>query len=306
MIVSVCLNPCIDRMVTVDAFAYGGLNRILQSHDDGSGKGINVALACRLLGMQAACIGFMPKLGAELMTDRLEKGGCGQEFISLPGAVRVNMKVKDLSNGILTEINQPGESVSTQQQERMCDLVHTWSKKARVMVMTGSLPPGCGPDFYKILMEHAQCPCVLDAGGEMLLHGLSVAPFLIKPNTYELEMAVGRSLSTPQEVYLAAKELHARGAGMVAVSMGGDGAVFTDGENGWYAPPLPIDAVSATGAGDCMVAGMLYAIGKGESPQEILRHGAAGGSAGCLTTGTGLFTLQDFESLLAQVCVHPL
>ena len=299
MIAAVCLNPCIDRTVEIDAFVYGGMNRIRALRNDGSGKGVNVALAAHELGLEAACIGILPNENAAPVLSRLEDAGCRADFVRVPGGVRVNTKVINREDHVVTEINESGELVSADTMQAVIELVRAWSAKADILIMTGSLPPGCPADFYKTLMEACACRCILDAEGEKLTLGLAAHPFLIKPNQFELEAALGRALPEPADVLRGVREMN--GDGMAVVSMGADGAVFSFEGAGWYAPRIPIEALSTVGAGDCMVAGMLYALERGMEPVEVFRHGVAGGTAGCMTPGTMLLRKEDFTQQLERV-----
>ena len=112
MICAVCLNPCIDRTVEIDKFTYGGMNRILTSREDGCGKGVNVALVARELGMESACIGYLFEENGELISERLKEAGAQEDCIWLPGRVRTNMKVFDRENSRITEINESGAFIS--------------------------------------------------------------------------------------------------------------------------------------------------------------------------------------------------
>ncbi len=304
MIAAVCLNPCIDRMLGIDGFSYGGMNRIKKQRDDGSGKGVNVAIAVRELGMESVCIGILPEEGAEPVLARLSSAGCESDFVRVPGRVRVNTKLRNSVDGVVTEINESGAQTAPETLNKALDLVARWGSRCDAMVMTGSLPPGCPADFYAQLMRRSGARCVLDAEGEKLTLGLKANPVLIKPNRYELEIALGRALPEPQDVLAGIRKL--AGDGMAAVSMGGDGAVFSYGGDGWYAPRVPIEALSTVGAGDCMVAGMLYALERGFAPEEVFRHGVAGGTAGCVTPGTELLRRQDFFELLKRVEIQRL
>ena len=170
MICAVCLNPCIDRTVEIDKFTYGGMNRILTSREDGCGKGVNVALVARQMGMESACIGYLFEDNGALISERLKDAGAGEDCIWLPGRVRTNMKVFDRENSRITEINESGAFISEADRARMIELVRDWAGRCDTMVFTGSLPPGCPADFYKTLMEatEGRCRCVLDAGAGML------------------------------------------------------------------------------------------------------------------------------------------
>ena len=164
MICSVCLNPCIDRTVEIDAFAYGGLNRIRASRSDGCGKGVNVALVAREMGMEASVIGFLFEENGRCIAERLESAGAGEDCIWLPGAVRTNLKVFDRSTARITEINEPGEQIPEEALERMVQKVREYAEICDTMVFTGSLPPGVPADFYRTLIEATagRCRCVLD------------------------------------------------------------------------------------------------------------------------------------------------
>lgn len=299
MIAAICLNPCVDRTVEIDGFAYGGMNRIQTVRSDGSGKGVNVALAARELGLDAACIGLLPKDGAEPVLSRLGAAGCEADFVRVEGSLRVNTKVRNRRDSVITEINESGASVSREALDAAVDQARRWGKRADILVMTGSLPPGCPADFYRTLIEASGGRCILDAEGEKLTLGLAAKPFLIKPNRYELEAALGEALPEPADVLRGARALF--GGGMAVVSMGADGAVLSFGDKGRYAPRIPIEALSTVGAGDCMVAGMLYALDKGMEPIEVFRHGVAGGTAGCMTPGTMLLRAEDFFEQLKRV-----
>ena len=173
MICSVCLNPCIDRTVEIDAFAYGGLNRIRASRSDGCGKGVNVALVAREMGMEASVIGFLFEENGRCIAERLESAGAGEDCIWLPGAVRTNLKVFDRSTARITEINEPGEQIPEEALARMVQKVREYAEICDTMVFTGSLPPGVPADFYRTLIEATAgcCRCVLDAEGEKLARG---------------------------------------------------------------------------------------------------------------------------------------
>ena len=119
MITALCANPCVDRTVAIERFAYGGMNRILEERLDGSGKGVNVALASVQLGMEAACVGLLAEERGALIEDRLVAGRCQAEFVPVPGAVRVNMKVLDRSTGTITEINEAGAPVPPEAVDAM-------------------------------------------------------------------------------------------------------------------------------------------------------------------------------------------
>lgn len=303
MVTGVCLNPCIDKTVDISAFAYGGMNRILSSRSDGSGKGVNIALCARTLGHAAACLGFLYEENGAMIEKRLREAGADCAFAWAPGQVRTNLKIFDRSQSCITEVNEPGLSPSPKQLCTLERLVDEYADRSAVMVFTGSLPPGLDNTYYAHLMRivNGRCLTVLDAEGEKLLSGLALRPALIKPNTYELETIAGRKLNSLEEIRLCALELIQKGAKMAAVSMGGDGAMLVTPQECWYAPCIPVAVRSTVGAGDSMVIGLLHAMLQGECPREILRMGVAAATAAVTTEGTQLFTKDGFTQMLDRV-----
>lgn len=306
MICAVCLNPCIDRTVEIDQFTYGGMNRIRTSREDGCGKGVNVALVSRELGMESACIGYLFEDNGALIAQRLQAAGAAEDHIWLPGKVRTNLKIFDRENSRITEVNESGVFISEENRARMVEKVRSYAERCDTMVFTGSLPPGCPADFYRTLIEatEGKCRCVLDAEGEKLTRGMEAKPFLIKPNQYELELRVGRELKTIPEIKQAALECVAEGIEIVAVSMGGDGAFITDGKQSFFAPIVPVKVRSTVGAGDSMVTGFLHGLALGEDLRGIFRRGVAAGTAAVTTEGTQLITRALYEEMLEKVVIE--
>ncbi len=304
MITALSLNPSIDMTLSINKFTFGGLNRVNTARRDAGGKGLNVTLALRAMGADAECIGFMHEENARLFEDKLKEHGAGFDFVYCPGSTRTNIKLRDDDTMTITELNQSGRAVTSEEMNAMMDMIRKHAAVSSHMVLSGSVPPGCNAGIYKEIMEEIAstgCKCVLDADGEKLSQGLIAKPFLIKPNHYELEMLTGRKLDDRDAMLAAANELIAGGVGVVAISLGGDGALITDGTEALYAPPLKLDINSTVGAGDSMVAGLTAAFAQGKSLAEAFRIGVACASAACCTEGTQLFARSDFERVYKMV-----
>ncbi len=306
MIAAMCANPCVDRTVEIEKFTPGGMNRILRTREDGSGKGVNIALACEKLGMHSVCLGFMPEQGNKLVLGRLDASGCQSEFVACPGAVRVNLKVLDRSTGVITEINEGGPAVDDALVECLIKTALNWAARCSFLVLTGSTPPGCPPDIYRRITETVKreapgCRVVLDAEGARLSEGLKAVPFLVKPNRYELELLCGHSLESIADIHAEAQRLIEQGVAIVAVSLGSEGAYITDGKQAFHAAAMDVPVRSTVGAGDSMVAGMLLALDRGLPLEEVLRHAVAAASSSVTTEGTGLIDEPLFRQLLPDV-----
>ncbi len=309
MITAVCLNPAIDRTASVAALTPGGLNRVIASRSDAGGKGVNVAVTLARLGEEATCLCFLPRENGRLVEEKLAAEGVACAGVALEGAIRTNLKILDESKAEITEINESGAPVNARQLDDMAALIAVHAAKSDYLVLSGSLPPGCPASFYREIMERVAslpCRCVLDADANRLREGLTARPFLIKPNLHELTELTGAEFSGLDDIDRAARALVDRGVGVVAVSMGGDGAFVTDGAVSLFAPPVAVRARSTVGAGDAMIAGLTAGFARGLPLDEAFRLGVACATAGVMSEGTGLIDRQTCAGMLDRVEIRRL
>ena len=192
----------------------------------------------------------------------------------MDGEIRTNLKVFDQEKSVVTEINESGPSVPSEMLDRLSEHVAGLARANTALVLTGSLPPGTPKDYYRRLLEKAVSSFnVLDAEGTVFLEGLTARPDMVKPNSYELSLAVDREIKTLEDVIHGAEILHGKGIRIVCVSMGSEGAYITNGTERYYAPPVDILILSTVGAGDCVVAGILSGLAKEKPLKECFRSG---------------------------------
>ena len=309
MLVTVTLNPCIDRLAEVAAFTYGGMNRVSRTRIDAAGKGVNVAVAYAHLGGESLCTGFHYVSGSELITGLLDAEGIPCDFIRVPGTVRTNFKIHDHATGQTTEINESGSPVEAEALSALADKIGELARNADTLVFSGSVPPGVPADIYRTLIgiaRDAGARCVLDAQGEFLRTGIEAGPVLIKPNLFELESTFGVKITDTAEIVTVARSLIGDGVSIVAVTLGSAGAAIVDADGAWYAPAIPIEAGGLCGAGDAAVAGFCRAMEEGLLLPDILRYGVAAATASVILPGTRLCTRPDFDRYLSRVAIEPL
>jgi 1-phosphofructokinase len=302
VIATVTLNPAVDRTLWVPRLMLGRTNRVHEQEEHPGGKGINVARVARWLGCQVVATGFLAGAGGREIAEALAGEGVSTDFVHVPGEIRVNLKLVDPVSGTQTEVNEPGAAVDARHLEDLKDRVDGLSRRCRVLVFSGSLPPGVPVDAYADLVGVARrrgAHTILDADGDALAHGLTAGPDLIKPNRAEAEDVLQQPLPSDDSIEAAARALLRRGAGAVALSLGADGALLVTREGGaWRAQPPVLRGSSTVGAGDAMVAGFACAHLKGLTWEEALRLASAASAAGALGDAARI------EDLLSQVTVH--
>jgi 1-phosphofructokinase len=259
-IVTVTLNPAVDRTVTISNFTAGGVNRVEAARDHPGGKGVNVASALADCGLRAGVTGFLGRENAADFEGLFARKKIVDRFVRIAGATRVGIKIIDPIRKLTTDINFPGLAPAAAEVAALRETLSTL--EAAWWVVAGSLPPGLEPGIYREIagaLKKRGARVALDASGEALRAGIAAAPHLVKPNLSELETLLGARLAGIDAVLDAARELVAKGVETVVVSMGRAGACFVTATEAVIARPPDVEVGSTVGAGDAMVAGMLAA-----------------------------------------------
>ena len=259
-IVTVTLNPAIDRTVTIPNFTAGAVNRVEAVRSNPGGKGVNVASSLADAGHRIAVTGFLGRENTASFEALFAQKNIADQFIRIAGQTRVGIKVVDPVLNQTTDINFPGPAASSADLEALAQQIN--SLDADCFVLAGSMPPGVAPTIYRDLVAALRARgkrVVLDASGEALTHALEAKPHLFKPNIHELGELLGTTLSGEPAVITAARKLIATGIEQVVVSMGRDGACFVTADEALVARPPEVEVRSTVGAGDAMVAGIVSA-----------------------------------------------
>ena len=301
MIYTVTFNPAIDYVVRLDApLEVGEVNRARGEDCVLGGKGVNVSGVLAELGCKSVALGFVAGETGAWLERGLAKQGITTDFIHLPeGMTRINVKIKA---GQETELNGAGPNIpesAMQQLEAKLDAL----QKDDILILAGSIPASLSHDTYERLLARLQgkgVRAVVDATRDLLVNVLPYHPFLIKPNNHELGEIVGKALKTDEEIVAAARELQAKGARNVLVSMAGDGALLLDEAGETHRIGCPKGkVVNSVGAGDSMVAGFVAGYLQSGDYTAALRLGTACGSATAFSLG--LAKKADIEKLLSEI-----
>ena len=280
MIYTVTFNPSLDYIVSVDDFKLGLTNRTSSELMFPGGKGINVSIVLKNLGIQSTALGFMAGFTGKEIARRLEEEGVASDFIQIEeGISRINLKLKSIDG---TEINGSGPKIPKEKVEELMKRLNTM-KEGDVLFLAGSIPASMPDDIYSRIMKELKDKgiiIVVDATRDLLMNVLEYRPFLIKPNNHELGEIFGVNLSTKESVVPYAKKLQEKGARNVLISMAGEGAVLVSEDKSVFMAEAPKGTlINGVGAGDSMVAGFLAGWMKSHDYKEAFRMGVACGSA---------------------------
>lgn len=309
MIVTVTLNPAVDKTLLVRGFAVGKTNRGEIERLDPGGKGINVAKALKQLGCPVTAIGFVAGMNGRFILRALETLEIPADFVDVEGETRVNLKIADPEFGTETEINESGFSVRPEDLERFKEKLGEYAARAQALVFSGSLPPGAPPGTYADLLAIARgqgAKTILDTSGAALAKGMEGRPDFVKPNRAEAEELLHRRLDSRTELARAVRELLDLGPSMAAISMGAEGLVAGRRDRIVLAVPPAVEARSSVGAGDALVAAFAYAMVEDLEFDAAVRLATAMGAATVAAGGSSVAGMDAVRAMLSQIVLTPL
>jgi 1-phosphofructokinase len=267
MIVTLTLNPSLDRTLEVGDLKRGSVIRATAAHFDPGGKGVNVTRALLANGVDSRAVIPCGGVEGEELARLLAAESVNCLAVPITGSTRSNIALVE-PDGTVTKVNEPGPTLTGPEFDQVAAAVLRCAGAADWVVMCGSLPPDVAVDVYAHLVRQftaAGIRVAVDTSGPALLTAVAAGPDLVKPNREELAEAVGAPLATLGEVIDAARELRSLGARAVLASLGADGAVLVDDDGVTLARGPIIEPRSAVGAGDALLAGFLAGGGRGSA-----------------------------------------
>lgn len=300
MIYTVTFNPSLDYIVSVEDFRLGLTNRTDSEKMLPGGKGINVSIVLKNLGIESKALGFTAGFTGAEIERVLRETGVQTDFIRIEeGISRINVKLKSIDG---TEINGSGPKIGEEKTKQLMQRLDMLGE-GDILVLAGSIPSTMPDDIYKLIMKRLAgkgVTVVVDATRDLLVNVLEYHPFLIKPNNHELGEIFNVELVTRESVVPYARKLQEMGARNVLVSMAGEGAVLVAENGSVYSSPAPKGIlVNGVGAGDSMVAGFLAGWLDDQSYEQAFYMGVAAGSASAFSEN--LATKEEVKHVYDQV-----
>jgi 1-phosphofructokinase len=308
-IVTVTMNPALDKMITVDNFNVGKLNRAKSVRLDPGGKGINVSKALSTYGVRQVATGILGGHVGSLVSSMLKEYGINQNFLFITGQTRVNVKILDKSTGSITEVNEQGPEINYETLEEFFNKLKKLVKSADMLVLSGSLPVSIPSCFYTTCIQMAEkmnVRTIIDTDGEALKQSIQSKPYAIKPNVYELEQIAERPLNSIEDIAAEAERLIKNGIRLVLVSLGSSGSILCYRDRIYKAEPMAVEVRSTVASGDAMVAALAYCIWMDLDPAETAKIATA---AGCLTAskeGSEMASWDEIRQAYSNISIKEL
>lgn len=304
MIITVTLNPAVDKTVTLPMFTIGKVNRVTGMRMDPGGKGINVSKVIHGFGGRSVAMGILGGATGEYIKNCLDDMGIEHDFLYVSEPTRTNMKIVDPQLGSNTDINEAGPFVSAQTLENVFMKVAARVCPGDIVVLAGKTPPGADESLYADWTRNLRgrgAKVYLDVDGPLLRLGVEALPDLIKPNDEEFAQLLGRELHSLLDIKQAALVLISRGISRIAVSLGARGVLFVSKDSCIHAQGLKVPVVSTVGAGDATMAALAYGYAQSLSYDATMKLALAAGAASVMCDGTQAVSLDTVQKLAQKV-----
>ena len=307
VIVTLTVNPAIDRTIVVDRLAFEDRAYILSSKDTPGGRGINSSSVIHAFGGKTVAV--LPAGGASgaRFEEFIKDCGFPVIVVRIRNKVRTNLTITD-RHGLAIKLNEHGPTLDKSEVAKLDKAVRAKLDHARWLMLCGSLPPGVPPRFYADLIEfarHKKIKTLLDTDGEALHMGIEARPTVVKPNQAEAERLLNTALLTRTQFRNAAEQMHRMGAESVVLSLGSRGVMAAiAGELVEVVPPR-IDVVSPIGAGDALAAAFLWAMENKNDHRDALRWAVAAGTASAALPGMRFANLEQTRKIYGEVEIRP-
>lgn len=311
MIYTITFNPALDYTVQVEKFEIGKINRTKSENILAGGKGLNVSIILKRLGIENTALSFIAGFTGKELERKIRKYNIETEFIETNrGYTRINVKISSLEKNSLiqeseTALNGNGPEITENDIEKLLQKIQNINSND-IVILSGNIPKCINENIYEIIckeLDGKNVKFVVDASQKLLMNCLKYKPFFIKPNKEELEETFNTKIETKEEIIIYAKKLQEKGAQNVLISLGGDGAILlTEKDEVYYSNTPKGQVINTVGAGDSMVAGFVAGYLKKKDYKEALKLGIASGSATAFSAGLAMN--EEINGLLKQITIE--
>ena len=303
MILTLTVNPAIDRNILTDRLVFEDRAYILSRSDSAGGRGINASRVLHSFGAKTLAIVTSGGENGHRFEKLLAKSSFPVEVVCISHDLRINFAITD-RQGLTVKLNELGPPITAEELANIEKAVQTRLKSATWLMLCGSIPPDVSTDFYAKLIRMARehkVKTLLDTDGDALIHGVEAGPTVVMPNQPEAERLLNRALITRQHFMDAVTRIKAMGPASVLLSLGSRGVVAVDDHHLLEALPPRIDALSPIGAGDALAAAFVWAASKKKDFPDCARWGVAAGTASAQLPGMEFASLEQTKEMYKSV-----
>lgn len=283
MITTVTLNPMLDKTIYLNQFEKGKIWRSQKTENVAGGKGINVSLQLKTLGVNTTATGFLGGETGKIIKDLIEAQGIKNDFVFVKNSTRIGFTILEENSLIQTSVFEPAPGINMNERSALLKKCIEYSKSSNWMVFSGSVGDNNLYDFYEEAIReireiNPEIKIVLDSYGKEFMCGIKEKPFIVKPNKSEYESAFGVKIISETDFITAVRNLEC--FGNLPIITNGEKEVYFSYEKQIYKSlPPKIKVINPIGSGDSMIAGIIYGFLQNKTIEDIMRFGIAASAA---------------------------
>ncbi len=304
MIYTITQSPVLNRTVEVEEIIYDDINEIMEAKNSVGGKGIDISRVIKELGGQSVVLGFIGGYNGIEVEGKLLNEGIVCDFTRINDESQSKIIIYQRKKNLQTLLGTPGPEIKPSEVSALYNKIREVPGESYV-VLGGSAPKGMSNNFFAQVIttiKEKNVRVVLDADEEALARGLDAGPFLIKPNIHEFGRLINKNVRDMEDVFEEAKPFLKK-VDYIVVSAGARGVAGISKEGNYHVIPPKIQVRSFLGAGNSLVAGIVFVLSKGGSFEESLVMGVACGTASTLNPGNIICTKEDIEIIKKDVMI---
>ncbi|MBN1604540.1 MAG: 1-phosphofructokinase family hexose kinase [Chitinispirillaceae bacterium] len=304
-IVTFTINPAIDVSMEIPQLIPDRKLRSSQTHKEPGGGGVNVARALARLGKKSTALIACGGETGLLLTNLLYSEGIDYTPLPISGLTREDYTLYEKSSDASYRLVTPGPTFSEADTKTCMDRASMYIEKEDYFVLSGSLPPGVPDDFYADIISQSNekgALSIVDTSGLPLAKAAKAGAYLLKPNMRELSQLTEIEINNEEDQLKAAMDLIEYGnCKILVISLGSAGALLVTKEVQHRLRAPNVKVKSKVGAGDSMVAGILFGLSENYPIEKAVQFGIASGAAAVITPGTELCRKNDTLKLFEQL-----
>jgi 1-phosphofructokinase family hexose kinase len=303
LIITLTINPTIDRVISVDRLAFEDRAYINSTRETAGGRGINASFVIHSFGGKTLALLTSGGDTGKRLEAHLKQAGLSFQTVPIEKEIRTNLTITD-RHGLTVNLNEAGPELTKAEVARVEKAVKETLGAASWLMVCGSVPPGVPHDFYARLIAAARkkkVKTLLHADADSLRHGIEEKPTVVTPNVQEAARLLGRSLLTRTHYLEAAESIRTMGPENVVLSAGSRGAVGAFSVGVVEAVPPRVDAVCPIGSGDALTAAYTWSIERNSTPVDAMRWGVAAGTATACQPGMRFASLEQTQDVFKQI-----
>ncbi len=307
MIYTLTVNPSLDKLFILDALRVGEYNRGEVVRYDAGGKGINVSRCLQALGVESVVVGYFAGCTGGYLLDSLHRMGLEVEPIFIDGESRSNITLQESAADRMTKLNEFGPVVDNDAYQGMCQKIDELTRPGDIWVLSGSLSPGLPDDSYAIFIKAIKERgglTFLDTSGIWLKKGIEAVPDFLHMNVEESEYFINKQTKTREDLHAVIRNIGGKGITTVVISLGSQGALFVDANSLCDVHAPSVQVRTTVGAGDAMMAMIVYGYLHHWSLTKISAWSVAAGSASVMQEGTSSVSMEQVSQLVGKITME--